>query len=87
MRYGQFSLSYLFQLTLCAAITVWFGLQAGKMLLLPTGPETLVITGSFAICLGAFSGGLIGHFGPGAVVGLLSYVPFGAIILEDWLSS
>lgn len=55
------------------------------MLSLPLGPQTILFTGGFAVCLGAFAGGLIGHFGPGAVVGLLSYLPLGAMYFREWL--
>lgn len=85
MRAGQFSLKYLLQLILCAAITVWLGVQAGLVFPLPIGLHTVVVVGAFAVSLGAFSGGLIGHFGPGAVVGLLCYLPLGAMYLGEWL--
>lgn len=85
MRAGQFSLKYLFQLILCAAITVWLGMQAGSVLLLPIGLHTVIVLSAFAISLGAFAGGLIGHFGPGAVVGLLCYLPLGVMFLGEWL--
>ncbi|WP_254512618.1 hypothetical protein [Anatilimnocola floriformis] len=69
---------------LCAAITVWFGLQAGSVLTLPIGFHTIVLIGGFTICLGAFAGGLIGHFVPGAIVGLLTFLPLGALFLNEF---
>lgn len=96
MQFGQFSLRHLFLLTLCAMVTVWFGLETGKALMvtgmhttvhadLPAHMYTTFIAGVFAVCLGAFAGGLIGRFVPGAIVGFLSYSPLFLMFLHDWL--
>lgn len=84
-KFGQFSIQHLCLLIVWTALTVWFGIQCGRQL--TSSPSTpsfyfLFVFEGFVVCLGAVSGGLIGHFGPGAIVGLLISLPMMAIWLE-----